>query len=47
MAIAWLRLYAREEDVYKVTPQMMQNHVLMNTDKITVEASVHRFKELN
>ena len=47
VAMAWLRLYAGEEDAYEVTLRMIQNHVLMNTEKISVEAGVYRFKELN
>ena len=40
-------VYAGEKDAYKVTLRMIQNHVLINLDKITVEAGVHRFNELN
>ena len=47
MAIAWLRLYAVKEDAYEVTLRLIQNHILMNTDKITVEAGVQCFKDLN
>ena len=45
--MAWLRLYAGEEDAYEVTLRFIQNHILMNTDKIPVEAGVQRFKDLN
>ena len=47
VAIAWLRLYAGEEDMYKITLRWVQNHILLNTNKAPVEASVHRFKKTN
>ena len=47
VAIAWLHLYASEEDVYEVTLHFIQNHILMNTDKVPVEADVHCFKDVN
>ena len=46
VVLAWLRLYAGEEDTYKVTLRI-QNHILLNADKIPVEAGLHRFKEIN
>ena len=46
-AIACLRLYAGEEDVYEVTLRLIQNLILMSADKITVEAGVQRFNNLN
>ena len=47
VTISWLQLYADKEDIYKVTLRLIQNHILMNTDKVPVEAGVQRFKDLN
>ena len=47
VAMAWLRLYAGEEDTYQEKLRFIQNHILMNTDKISAEAGVQRFKDFN
>ena len=46
VAIAWLRQFG-PEDAAEITLRLMQNHVLMNTDCISVEAGVHRMRQLN
>ena len=33
--------------MYKITLRWVQNHILLNTNKAPVEASVHRFKKTN
>ena len=47
VAIAWLRLYAGEEDTYEVTLRVIQNHILLNTDEVCVETGVRWFKEMS
>ena len=46
VAIRWLRLFG-PEDAAEITLRLIQNHILMNTDLISVEAGVHWFKMLN
>ena len=47
VAIAWLRLYAGEEDTCEFTLRVIQNHILLNTDKVCVGTGVHWFKEMS
>ena len=47
VAIAWLRLYAIEEDAYEVSLRWLQNHVLLNMDKVPVEVVTYWVKEIN